>query len=225
MNLDWQKSINEYISNHPAKFWHIGDNLVDLTDTDWNTACRLVKVDLPDCLCKRDNLLSIVNDILFEYQFGSGHWSLSRSKKLFYQLKPFIPRFLQITLRQIYRSFQEKGKALRISDCGFRIGDCRNIETLNWPIEDRYVRFQYELVRSLIEKKGLSELPHIAFWPEGKEFAFVLTHDVETEEGFKAIPKLVEVDKQYGFRSIFNIVPERYPIDRAYLGRLRADGF
>lgn len=188
--------------NHPSRFWRIAYPC--FSDEDWEKAFRAVETDF---FSSGGSLISFVNGVLLERQFGPNHWHLSHSKKLFYQIKPFIPRVLQIGLRQIYRSSQERQG------------------TLNWPIEDRYVRFQYELVRRLIGNKGLSEVPYIGFWPGGKDFAFVLTHDVETEEGFKAIAKIVELEKQYGFRSIFNIVPEGYPIDRAYLDSLRAEGF
>ncbi len=45
-------------------------------------------------------------------------------------------------------------------------------------------------------------------WPEGKRFAFVLTHDVEGEKGIAQCRQLAEVDKAFGFRSSFNFVPE-----------------
>ena len=58
-------------------------------------------------------------------------------------------------------------------------------------------------------------------WPGGKQFAFVLTHDVEGMRGFDRCPKLAEMDKTLGFRSSFNFVPEgeyRVPDDfRAFL--------
>src|SRR5262245_56769248 len=45
-------------------------------------------------------------------------------------------------------------------------------------------------------------------WPNGKKFAFVLTHDVEGMAGFERCRKLAEIDKALGFRSSFNFVPE-----------------
>ena len=50
-------------------------------------------------------------------------------------------------------------------------------------------------------------------WPDGKRFAFVLTHDVETQEGLDRCRKLAELEMAHGFRSSFNFVPEGdYPI-------------
>src|SRR5271165_1771909 len=40
-------------------------------------------------------------------------------------------------------------------------------------------------------------------WPEGKQFAFILTHDVEGERGLKRVKQLAELEKELGFRSSF----------------------
>ena len=45
-------------------------------------------------------------------------------------------------------------------------------------------------------------------WPEGKKFAFVLTHDVEGEKGMERSQALAELEMRLGFRSSFNFVPE-----------------
>ena len=47
-------------------------------------------------------------------------------------------------------------------------------------------------------------------WPGKKEFAVVLTHDVETEVGLKRCIPLMKLEHKLGFRSSFNFVPERY---------------
>ena len=45
-------------------------------------------------------------------------------------------------------------------------------------------------------------------WPDGKEFAFVLTHDVEGKRGLARCRWLAEMEMRLGFRSSFNFVPE-----------------
>lgn len=45
-------------------------------------------------------------------------------------------------------------------------------------------------------------------WPEGKQFAFVLTHDVEGPEGLAKVKRLAELEMNLGFRSSFNLIPE-----------------
>ena len=45
-------------------------------------------------------------------------------------------------------------------------------------------------------------------WPDGKKFAFVLTHDVERQKGLSRCRALAELEMRLGFRSAFNFVPE-----------------
>ncbi|MCX6880618.1 MAG: DUF354 domain-containing protein [Verrucomicrobia bacterium] len=45
-------------------------------------------------------------------------------------------------------------------------------------------------------------------WPDGKRFALVLTHDVESRIGVDQVRALAEVEIQHGFRSAFNFIPE-----------------
>lgn len=62
-------------------------------------------------------------------------------------------------------------------------------------------------------------------WPEGKRFAFVLTHDVETSKGHDRVRKLAELDEEFGVRSSFNFVPERYSVSKELREYLQAKGF
>ena len=45
-------------------------------------------------------------------------------------------------------------------------------------------------------------------WPEGKKFALVLTHDVESAVGLEKCWELMKLEIGLGFRSSFNFIPE-----------------
>src|SRR6202795_130906 len=45
-------------------------------------------------------------------------------------------------------------------------------------------------------------------WPDGKQFAFVLTHDVEGAKGLSRVAQLAALETRHGFRSSFNFVPD-----------------
>jgi peptidoglycan/xylan/chitin deacetylase (PgdA/CDA1 family) len=45
-------------------------------------------------------------------------------------------------------------------------------------------------------------------WPDGKKFALVFTHDIESAAGLANVRHLAELEKRYGFRSSFNFIPE-----------------
>jgi glycosyltransferase involved in cell wall biosynthesis len=63
-------------------------------------------------------------------------------------------------------------------------------------------------------------------WPEGKKFAFVLTHDVEGPEGLAKCRQLMQFEKELGFRSSFNFIPEGdYAVSRELREELTRNGF
>jgi hypothetical protein len=63
-------------------------------------------------------------------------------------------------------------------------------------------------------------------WPEGKKFAFVLTHDVEGPAGLAKCRQLMQLDKELGFRACFNFIPEGdYAVSRELRTDLIQNGF
>jgi len=55
-------------------------------------------------------------------------------------------------------------------------------------------------------------------WPDGKKYAFCVTHDLESGDGFKDMTRLMDIDRSFGFRSCWNVVanlmyPHREEID------------
>ena len=62
-------------------------------------------------------------------------------------------------------------------------------------------------------------------WPEGKKFALVLTHDVDTHRGRDKVDLLSEIEEYIGFRSSFNFVAEDYQIPQELIDKLTSKGF
>jgi hypothetical protein len=63
-------------------------------------------------------------------------------------------------------------------------------------------------------------------WPNGKQFALVLTHDVEGPRGLANCEALMQLEMDLGFRSSFNFVPEgAYKVPEKLLNRLVENGF
>lgn len=150
----------------------------------------------------------LMNSILGEGQFGESHWQLSRVKQAYYQ---FVRPILPANLRAILRT-----KLLSKGQIQF---------TLNWPVEDHYVWFMFEVATQLMVRNHLDVIPHISFWPSGKRFAFVITHDIETGLGQNFVRKIAALDEKYGFRSSFNFIPEKYPVDLNLISELKERGF
>jgi len=62
-------------------------------------------------------------------------------------------------------------------------------------------------------------------WPEGRRFAVVLTHDVDTAEGQRKSHELIRLEEAMGVRSSFNFVAERYPVSSELRARLSEADF
>jgi predicted glycosyltransferase/peptidoglycan/xylan/chitin deacetylase (PgdA/CDA1 family) len=62
-------------------------------------------------------------------------------------------------------------------------------------------------------------------WPDGKKFALVLTHDVETAKGLKNCREIAEIEESLGFRSSFNFVAEDYEVPDELIHFLKSRGF
>ncbi|MEZ5276831.1 MAG: glycosyltransferase [Opitutaceae bacterium] len=63
-------------------------------------------------------------------------------------------------------------------------------------------------------------------WPDGKQFALVLTHDVEGQRGLDNVRPLAELEMSLGFRSCFYFVPEgEYVVPMELIAWLKENGF
>lgn len=62
-------------------------------------------------------------------------------------------------------------------------------------------------------------------WPNGKMFALVLNHDVDTTRGYGRCLRLMEIESRLGLRSSFYFVPEGYEISPSVRRRLMDAGF
>ncbi len=141
---------------------------------------------------------------LFErYCSAASGWK----RKLYYSMKPVIPRPLQIAMRKRYARVQQQASFPA------------------WPIETIMLRLIDNHLASTMKLAGVSRLHRIAPWPDGRQCAFVITHDVELEGGLAKAPALADLERSHGIVSSWNLVPERYPIDWHIVDRLRAGGF
>lgn len=62
-------------------------------------------------------------------------------------------------------------------------------------------------------------------WPDGRQFALVMTHDVETVRGRARVPRLMKLEEDAGIRSAYNFVPKGYDVPEELLEDLRRRGF
>jgi peptidoglycan/xylan/chitin deacetylase (PgdA/CDA1 family) len=194
---------NLWSANTPARFWSCW---TEISTQTWVTAVEGA-LPLLDLASTPDNLDALLEQVLGEARFGPKRWQLSLAKQLYYELKPILPRPLTRGLRQAHSNLR------------------RSTFPLRWPIEDRYAKFQWEVMRRVLQLTGAESIAFTYFWPEGRRFALVLTHDIETAAGQSYVRAVADLEESLGFRSSFNFVPERYRLDYALMDELRERGF
>lgn len=192
---------NLWSQNHPRNFWHCHP---DPPDEIWQNA---IEVSLPILGLDSSSVTldSFLELSLGESRFGPNHWRLSLPKRMYYILKPLLPRVITRFLRQHYQNPKQVAKQI------------------SWPIEDHYVKFLWNVLAEVL--KSVPNVKPAPLWPDGHRFAFILTHDVEDADGQKFIPAVADLEEEFGFRSSFNFVPERYSIDLGLVDELRQRGF
>ena len=89
------------------------------------------------------------------------------------------------------------------------------------------INLQLPLYRHVWPINPQSSIPPESWsgWPDGKKFALVLTHDVDTQNGHDKCHFLAELDEKLGFRSSFNFVAEDYKLSDELFNQLRSKGF
>ncbi len=125
---------------------------------------------------------------------------------LYYLLRPFMPRSLQLALRRMYAKKQAK--------TAFPA----------WPIEPILVDRANGALKIRIRQCEEGKVPLINYWPGHARAAVTLTHDVEWGYSVKNIPRVREVEKKYGVVSSWNFVPERYVFDKRIFDVLLNEG-
>jgi hypothetical protein len=167
-----------------------------------NTSALLSLLKLSQDVLVPPELAPDIDRYLFE-RYVQDKRSLIR--KIYYLMKPLMPRSVQLGLRRKYSRVQAETKFPA------------------WPIEPVIVDTVRNTLTELIRRSG--PVCRIAPWPDRKRFAFAITHDVEWDSGLRFAPRIAALEKNLGMISSWNIVPERYPIDWSIIERFRADGF
>jgi peptidoglycan/xylan/chitin deacetylase (PgdA/CDA1 family) len=190
-------------TNTPWAFWQLSP---DLPPEVWLEAVRAA-AGLLELAVSADGVGELLAQTLGEGRFGPDHWRLGAVSRIYYHLKPLIPRPAITMLKRL------NGE---VSTGQFILG---------WPVEDRYVRFLWQSAAHALTLSGQPDAAYRRFWPGGHQFSFVLTHDIESGDGQAFAGKLADLEESLGFRSSFNFVPERYPLDQALIADLRSRGF
>jgi len=125
--------------------------------------------------------------------------------RAYYLARPAIPRPVQLKLRRLFTRVQA------------------STTFPQWPIEDSLHDF-YGWLFAIIADLAGAPVPFLGLWPAGRSWALVLTHDVETAVGYRDMSLLRTPERERGFRSSWNFVGDRYPVDDETVRSLQDDG-
>jgi peptidoglycan/xylan/chitin deacetylase (PgdA/CDA1 family) len=105
-----------------------------------------------------------------------------------------------------------------------KIHSYRSFYFPSWFIERsvELIRSVFLNTLSILEGNRINTLP---FWPNSKDFSIVLTHDVDTNKGFRMISRFIEIEERYGLKSSWNFVSRHYDIDSELLDSLIKKGY
>jgi hypothetical protein len=124
----------------------------------------------------------------------------------YYRIRPYLPRRTQIAIRRRLSVVQARQRFPR------------------WPVETALHDFYRKMFR-LTAELASAPVPWLSPWPRGFKWALVLTHDVETSEGYENIYLLRDAEIETGHRSCWNFVPKRYAVEDSVVRELTRDGF
>jgi hypothetical protein len=126
----------------------------------------------------------------------------------YYSLRPFFPVLVRRRIQRVY----------------LRGWDDRKFP--HWPVDSSVEDILEHCLAAGMEAKGLTEIPFVWFWPEGKAGCALMTHDVETALGRDFCATLMDINDKFGIKASFQVVPEkRYEVPESYLSSLRDRGF
>jgi hypothetical protein len=125
--------------------------------------------------------------------------------KAYYTVRPVMPRRFQIALRRRFTRVQ------------------RASTFPAWPMENA-LHDLYEWLFDRVAAFAGCPVPWLDLWPDGRAWALVLTHDVETSVGYRDLHVLRDIERDLGYTSSWNFVPLRYDVANDVLAALRAEG-
>ncbi len=146
--------------------------------------------------------------------WSEGYTTVGRSKlrrlsrtamvRGYYAVRPLLPRKTQLAMRRTFARRQILPTFPR------------------WPVEHS-LHDLYQWLFAQAATVARRPVPWIDNWPDGKSWAMVLTHDVETAAGVRAMDLLRSAERDKGYRSAWNFVPERYAVDDEIIAGVKAD--
>ena len=135
-------------------------------------------------------------------------WRRRFLRDAYYSLRPYLGSGIRGYLKQIYAD------------------GWRRIAFPHWPVDTTVEQLSEALLLASMKAKGVDCIPFIWFWPRGATGSVIMTHDVESLEGYDFCRNLMDIDDGYGVKGSFQLVPEeRYKVTDDLQREIRDRGF
>lgn len=130
------------------------------------------------------------------------------ARQIYYFLRPALPDWIRRTMQRAYLRNWDK------------------LSFPNWPVDTSVENILERLLLACLDGDQIDSVPFIWFWPDGATGAAIMTHDVEATAGVNFVPRLMDLDDEFGIKASFQLVPEqRYPVSNDLLARIRNRDF
>jgi hypothetical protein len=108
----------------------------------------------------------------------------------------------------------------------FHARNWQNLSFPQWPVDTTVENIFETLLLLSMKAKGIDAVPFVWFWPDGAPGCFMMTHDVEAQDGLDNCMSLMDIDDSFGIKASINIVPEgRYDVSPQFLEAIKSRGF
>jgi hypothetical protein len=125
-------------------------------------------------------------------------------RRLYYALRPWMRDSFRRRLQRLY------------------LKNWDNLPFPKWPVDTSVEDILEGLLLQSMKILNVETIPFVWFWPDGALSSAIVTHDVETAAGVDLVPRLMDVDDEFGIKSSFQLVPEeRYVVPNDLLGMIR----
>ncbi len=126
----------------------------------------------------------------------------------YYRIKPLLPKSVRMLLRRSIAKTTENSEHI-----------------LGWPSDTSLDDLLRLMLQALVLASDRGELEFVWFWPYGRPWAAILTHDVETAAGLASVPHVMRLETERGHRSSFNLVANDYDVPAEAVRAIRDQGF
>lgn len=156
------------------------------------------------------DLTEVMDNLRCEHYVGD--WRKGRVQSalagLYYLIRPALPFGMRSYIKQLYLRGREE------------------LQFPRWPVDCSVDNLVEQVLLLSLKASGDKRIPFVWFWPKNAPSCAIMTHDVETEEGVRFCPDLMDIDDSFGIKASFQIVPEeRYRVRPDFLALLRERGF